>query len=340
MNKIRSYLPVLFVLVILGFFIWALLPKEDFNKKISEQIKMEKEKADVIFKNATLAEISNGIKYWELIATDSSINNSKGIADLISVDGIFFENGRPTIKFIAPTAKWLMKGNEIYLNDPIGYDVRSEKAVRPLIEKAKKEGKGYSIFNLPLKRTSAFEGYWFEARNLNWKLATKKLLCVGAISLTKGNTSIRAEKLEADVGLENVILTGSPSAEIYSDDRAIIMNSNKMSVDSVSDTVIADGNVKISRGGSVITAGKTVYDQKNNLVSLTGDVYILNGQISAFAKRAEYDLKGDMVTLIDKAKAKRSGNEIYGDRMTIYLGRNKIVVQGKTKATVKQTEMK
>lgn len=340
MDKSKAIITSLICLIIVGFFIWALLPKDDYNAKISETLKKEKTKADVIFKDATLAEVYDGIKYWELIATNSTINQSAGIANLSIVDGLFFDNGRPTIKFLAPSAVWHINRNEILLNNPIGYDVKYEKIIKSELAKVKDLTRLRSFFHLPDKFGNKFEGYWFSAKNLNWRLSTKKLICTGAITLTKGNVMINAESLEADVGLQKVALTGHPSSEILSDGRTVNLVADRFFVDSHKDIIIADQNVLITRNNATITATKAVYDQNKGLIDLFGDIFVTDGTIKAYSKDASYDLANEKISLLGKAKAIRNGNEVFGEKMSILLGQNRIIIEGRAKASIKETEIK
>jgi len=341
MNRSKGIIPALaVVLIIIGFFVWAITFKDNYREDITEKIQKEKSKADVIFKAATLAEIVDGIKYWELIAKDAAINKSTGTAKLVTVDGLFYDSGKPTVKFLAPSATWMINNNEIYLVDPIGYDIKSEKIIKGELAKVKDRSKLFSIFNLPVKAGKAYEGYWFQAKNLNWKLATKKLVCTGAISLTKGNAVMSAEKLEADVGLEKVRLTGNPTAEIIADPEKISITAKEFNIDSTTDTIIAEKDVVISRGAARILTGRSEYFQDKDIVQLSGYVNITENEIAAFARTALYDIKGTTIVLNDNAKATRGGNAIYGEKMTIFLGSNKIIVEGGTKATIKEAEIK
>jgi len=340
MNRTKNYVTFFVILIMIGFFVWAILPKDDFSKKVSETLKKEQEKADVLFKDATLAEIYDGVKYWELIAKSATINKSTGVADLSNVDGVFFDKGRPTMKFIAPSAVWHIDKNEIRLKNPIGYDSRSEKLIKTELAKVNDLSKLYSLFYLPESSTSKFEGYWFFAKNLNWKLATKKLLCTGSISLTKGNVKIFAEKLESDVGLNKVVLTGNPRAEVKSDSTKINTSAKMFYVDSSSDIILADQNVVITRDKAKIRTSRSNYNPKKRLMELRGDVYITDGPLTAYSRTAYYDIKASTVILTDKAKAKRGGNEVYGQKITILLGQNKIIVEGRSKAKIKEAEIK
>ena len=325
MDRPKILLVSIFMLVLAGFFIWAMLPKDDLTKTISERLSNDKERADVIFQDATLAEIYDGIKYWELLARTAVINKSTGLAKMSAVDGLFFDKGKPAIKFLAPSATWYINKNEIHLLTPIGYDIKSEKYIKEELAKVSDQSKVYSIFHLPGIKPKTSEGYWFQARNLSWDLATKKLLCTGAISLTKGNAVIYAERLEADVGMEKVLLTGNPKAEIVIEGGKIVTTAKEFLVDSSIDTIIANNGVTIKKGALQILTGKSVYDQRKGSIALSGDVQITDQQITAFSKSASYDINSSKVVLIGKAKAKRGENEIYGEKMTIYLGKNKIV---------------
>lgn len=341
MPRLNSLLPLFVVIVIVGFFIWGLLPRDDYGKKVFETLQQEKQKADVVLDDATLAEVVNGVKYWELLAKTSSMNNTTGKADLTKVDGLFFDSGTPTLKFLAPTAVWNMRGNEIFLQDPIGYDIRSETSVKEMIAKEQAASNGISRFHLSTRNTGrSFEGYWFEAKNLEWKLSTKKLLCNGSISLTKGNVVINAEHLDADVGLQMVRLTGAPSAEIVTDGGSITMNADEFLVDSTKDVMIANRNVVIKKSGSVINADRSTYSQKDNSVALSGSVKLADGEIVANSNSANYNLTARAVTLTDNARARRGQSEISGEKMTVLLGQNRIIVEGRTKAQIKGTDIK
>lgn len=340
MDRPKTLPIIILMLVLAGFFIWAMLPKDDLTKTISEKLSTDKEKADVIFQDATLSEIYDGVKYWELLARTAVINKTTGLAKMSAVDGLFFDKGKPAIKFLAPSATWYINKNEIQLVTPIGYDIRSEMFIKEQLEKVTDRSKIYSLFHLPSIKPKISEGFWFQAKNLSWKLATKKLLCTGAISLTKGNAVINAERLEADVGMEKVLLTGNPKAEIETVSGKIVTTAREFLVDSGINTIIANNDVTIKKGTSRIITGKSVYDQKKGSISLFGDVQITDQQITAFSKSASYDVNSSKVVLMGKAKAKRGENEIYGEKMTIYLGKNKIVVEGRTKVKIKEAEIK
>jgi lipopolysaccharide transport protein LptA len=332
----RSIITAFFILVIASFFVWALLPRPDINTIIAEKIKDEGNKADVMFKDATLAEIYDGIKYWELVSKTSLINKSTGKADLTTVDGLFFDKGQATLKFLAPTAIWAMKSNEILLFNPVGYDIKHEKQIIAMLNGTKD---GRSVFHLSEKK-NRLDGYWFQAKNLNWKLETKRLQCKGSIFLTKGNATITSDKLEADVGLEKVKLSQNPSAEVKLKDEIVLIRAKEFMIDSAEDTIIAKDNVVLTSSSSVIKTSLCVYHQSLGTMHLAGEVFIADGQIKAYSKTADYDILAKKVTLFEDAKVVREGNEIYGQKMVIYLGENRVIVQGRSKAKVQEVDIK
>lgn len=340
MERSKEIIIGLIIFIFLGFFIWALLPKDDFAGKVTKQLENDKQKADVIFKDSTLAEVYDGVKYWELISKSSVINKSQDVSDLTEVNGLFYDKGKPTLKFLAPSAVWHMQQNDIFLNDPIGYDIKFEKSILNKLEGIKGSRELRSIFHLPAKLGNKYEGYWFSAKNLDWKLSTKKLVCIGSITLTKGDLLINSEKLEADVGLEKALLTGHPSGDIYSDGKAIHITADSFFIDSSKDIVVAEKNVIITRKGSRITSSKAVYDQKNDIITLYGDVSLADDKISAYSNNASYDTMNGKITLIENARAIRDKNEVFGDKITVLLGQNKIIIQGHSRASVKGTEGK
>ena len=78
---------------------------------------------------------------------------------------------------------------------------------------------------------------------------------------------------------------------------------------------------------------------KNSNIQMSGDVFLTDGIINAYSKNATYDIKNGKIVLTDGAKAKRDENEVYGDKITVLLGQNKIVIEGRTKARIKEKEI-
>ena len=85
-----------------------------------------------------------------------------------------------------------MKKKEIYLDKPFGYDISIEKKALALFRSLKNNP--LSLFNLP-QIYQQQPGYWFQAKNLSWKLADQLLVCSGGIVLNKREVTGYAEKL-------------------------------------------------------------------------------------------------------------------------------------------------
>lgn len=320
---------------LLGIFGWALLaPKEDISRKINRTIKEQSRQADLAFKGVAFEEISSGIKYWQLKAKNASVNNSSGLASLQEVTGTFFKNNRPVLRFISPAALWDMKKKEIYLDKPIGYDIILEKKV-PALLRAQKNNE-LSIFNLP-KLSSKDRGYWFQAKNLSWKLDDKKLLCTGGIVLRKGEVTGLADKLESDVGLEKIRLEGSPKIIITPEKLApITLEAAVFEVISDQDKVVAEGAPVITWGEAKINAKGLVYSQISQLLEMTGDVVVNYKDIQAWGDSARYQTTKDLLVLSGNARAVQGENRLQGDQVIVSLGDQTISVVGQGKVIISE----
>ena len=214
--KIGSRIALLvFIAFIGGLFYWALFsPKEDVSKRIYKTLQEQEKRADLSFKDVTFEEVVAGVKYWQLKAKSAMVNKSTGIATLKDSRGDFFKKGKPVLRFRSPAALWDMKKKEILLDKPLGYDVKLERKITDLLKTLTKSR--FSIFNLPKIYKTGF-GYWFQAKNLSWKLADERLLCTGGIVLNKGEVTGYSEKLEGDVALESILLRGDPKLVVTPD---------------------------------------------------------------------------------------------------------------------------
>ncbi len=97
-----------------GIFYWAVFsPKDDVTAKISKTLKDQKQRADLFLKGVTFSETAEGLKYWEIKALTSKMNNDTGIADLIDVTGTFYRKDKPALNFVSPKVVWDMKNKTI-----------------------------------------------------------------------------------------------------------------------------------------------------------------------------------------------------------------------------------
>jgi LPS export ABC transporter protein LptC len=333
MNILKK-LPTLSIFAfLLGLIIWALfVPKGDFVEKVKLTLEEQKERADLFFSGVTVAEIVDGKKYWELNARSSELNKTTNITTLKSVKGTFFENEKKALKILSPSAIWYMKGKEIYLSEPIGYDTKFEKSFRGKIKDLRKLKDPRAIFNLPTSDSTSEAGYWFKAHNLDWKLATKRIICTDGIMLTKGKVIIYSNRLEADVAMERVSLHGSPEAMIGN----ITFEAEIIEINSLDNTLFAEGGIIIKRVNGTITAESALYRQNVNELELTGDVTISYKDLTAWSRSAVYFLDDEVTTLRGDASALRKGNILQGEEVRIDFGNNKVTVKGKTKVKISE----
>ena len=342
MNRLKSIAILLLFALLTGFFIWAVFsPKNNIQQIIADKLKTEEEKSDVAFELVTFSETEGGIKYWKLNAVSSTVNKTTGIAHLKTVDGLFFKNGKPALKFIAPKALWNLKKKEIYLIEPIGYDIKFEKEIKGKIKELGGIQRLVSSFSLASEKpASKSKGYWFKAKNLDWKLSTKKLTCKGGIVLTKGDITIRSKNLEADAAFEKVNLTGSPHAVLCPerDKSEINIKADSFLVDSQIDKIHANDNVTIKRKSTILTSLNAIYDQKDKNINLLENVHLATRKVEAWSDEAMYSVSDYIAELSGNARAKRDKSELRGEKIIVLTEEGKIFVIGRTKVKIQESE--
>lgn len=305
MKFFRFTILLALIIFVGGLFYWALFtPKEEISERIYKTLKEQEKHADLFFKKVSFEEVSAGVKYWQLAAETAMVNKSTGISTLQNAEGTFFKNGRAVLKFRSPAAMWDMKQKEIYLDKPLGYDIALERKIVSLLKSFKQEP--FSIFNFP-KIYQKEPGYWFQAKNLSWKLADQKILCTGGILLNKGEVAGYAEKLEGDVALERVSLEGQPRLLInLGKDAPVTIEAEVFEVLNPKDTFLAHGKTRIS------------YQD-----------------IHASGDSARYLISAQEVVLEGNAQAEQGENKLSGDKVLVSLKDQKISLLGKGKVVVK-----
>ena len=173
----------LLISFLVGSFVWALFfaeknPMESLLKETKEREKT----SDSQFHDVTFSEVVEGVKYWELVAKTATVNQFYGRTKLNKVNGRFFDNDEPALKFDAPYAIWNMK----------------QKAVQ--MEKVK----GVS---LSLEKEAILK-----SKEVIWKLEDKKIQPQKGVTIESGNITFHGETLTGDVGLRKIVLTGKPKA--------------------------------------------------------------------------------------------------------------------------------
>jgi lipopolysaccharide transport protein LptA len=327
---------LLFVIFVLFLFIWALyLPKKESTEIIKKTLEEQKQRLDLYFRGVTFQEIVGGIKYWEIKAKTSSLNKDTGIATLKDTYGTFFENGMPTLKFLSPLAVWNMNKKEIQLKDVIGFDAKSEDKVSRFLSEAKKVD--ITTFTLPARYQKRGEGYFFKAKKLSWRLADQKISCGGGIWLTKGEISGLGRELQADVGLQKVLLKGNPKVVLVNRD-IITIEAQAFTVDSPTDTLSADGGVTLTSDHIKIKTQKINYRQRDNQIEIIKSVHITYRDILATADQALYDITKQVITLSQNTRLKRQDSIMTGDKITVSLKDKTFKISGKTKAVISEEE--
>ncbi len=329
----------LFLAFIIWIFYWALFsPKENISVHIYKTLKQQEQRADLAFKEVSFEEIDAGIKYWQLFANTAMMNKSNQLATLKESNGTFFSNGQPALLFQSPVALWDMKKKEIYLDQPIGYDVSLKEKITALTKNLKNSQR-QSVFNLRDKKNG--KALWFVANNLSWKLADKKIVCTGDIVIKKSRVIGYAEKLNGDVSLEEIKVSGNPRVIINPKNNSpITMEANYFEIDSPAETITAKGNSKIFWQEAIITCREVKYFENSNKLDLSGEVKIAYQDIRAQGDSAIYNINKDKIVLTGKTRAKQKENRLRGEKIMVSLKENKISVFGQGKFIISEEELK
>lgn len=320
--------------ILVGLALWAAFaPKEDLTTKVVKTLEEQKHRADLFFNGVTASEIVEGKKYWELKAKSSSLNNSTNVTEFSDVKGTFFRGGVDAMRILSPTAVWDMGKKDIYMNEPIGYDIKFEKAFGPRISELRALKDTRAIFNFPADSATTESGYWFKSHNLVWRLADEKIICKGGIILTKGNAVVIADRLEADVAMEHAVLKGSPEAIVEN----TTFYANVIEVDNKDNYVLATGNTVGKMPETIVLSDSALYKQSEGKIEFQGNVAITYKDLKGWGGIAEYYINREEAVLRNGAHAIREGNSIKGDEIHIFLKSNKISVKGKTKVKISGT---
>jgi lipopolysaccharide export system protein LptA len=332
-------LAAFFALFIVGIFAWALFaPKKDLSQFIYTTMQEQAKRADVSFKTVSFEEVSNGEKFWQLRAVTAMVNKNSGLATLQETTGTFYKKGRPVLKFRSPAALWEMKKQEIYLDKPLGFDAAYERQITALAGKLRTDP--LSVFNLPAQFRKGL-GYWFQAKNLSWRVADQLLLCTGGIRLTKGEITGQAETLKGDVEFNKVVMEGQPRFTITPAGSApVTIEAHSFEIASAQDLLSAYGDPVITWQDARITAQAASYHQNKKLLRLTGDVRILYKDIDASGAAADYLVAEQRIILTGGARATQAGSNLSSDRVVVSLKEQKISLAGRSRVVVTEEELK
>ncbi|MBU0630939.1 MAG: hypothetical protein KKC80_08530 [Candidatus Margulisbacteria bacterium] len=329
----KRLLPILAIIFFIWIFYWALfVPKEDVSGRIYNSLKEQEKKADLIFKKVTVEEVVNGVKYWQLEADTGMLNKNAGLAALQNVEGTFFNKGKAVLKFSSPAALWEKDKKEIYLDNPVGYDIASEGKIDQLVSSIR-AGK-FSFFSFPKEYKKGL-GYWFKAKNLRWRLADQKLVCQGGIMLNKGDAAAYAETLSGDVEFKKMELSGSPRIIIGpAGSIPATLEAESFEITGSQDIFTAIGNPRIRWHDAYITAKNIQYYQQKKKLKLSTEVTISFRDIKAWGDKADYFTEDQQIVLSGNAKAEQGTNKLTSDQVMVSLKEQKISLVGKSKLVI------
>lgn len=333
MKNWKLLIPFALAFFLFGLFYWAIFsPKEDISERIYRTLKDQEGRADVAFKKVSLAEISDGKKFWQLEAEQALINKDSGLAALKETAGTFFQNNKATLFFTSPAALWDMKKKEIFLDKPLGYDTTYHQKIAGL----KKAGPiTTSTFNFSAKKSAEF-GYWFQAKNLVWKLADQQVFCSGGILLNKGNVTGRATTLRGDVGFHRIELLGDPQILISADEIPATFEAAVFEISNEQNTFTAHGFPRLLWREAQISANQAKFYQNTNQLSFNGQARITYRDIVAEGESASYFPAEHKVVLSGAAWAEQAGNRLSGDQVIVLLKLNRIALAGRSKVILNE----
>lgn len=213
----KKILIIITIIAMILAFIWAFFSSNNNSsiEELTQELKQEEKRPDLLLSEATIAEIIDGIKYWEIHTLSSKFNKENGITNLDKLEGIFLKKNTPVLGIVAPKAHWKMEENKIFINDPICYSIgekRGEERTTGITTLKKSIAK-----IIPTKRhypSPNKTSYWFTAQRMEWSLDNKKVIGKENIKLMKGNIKLSAQKLIADVALDKITLLGRPQIVI------------------------------------------------------------------------------------------------------------------------------
>lgn len=177
MNK-TAYLSIACILLLLtGGLYYFFREEPPLANSIPETKPATTQTSNLTFAGSSIVEEKNGKKVWELNAESIEADPAGKIVYLKKVKGIFYQDQGGTLDIVAQEGVLDTKTHDITLQGDI-------------------------------KATSS-EGAVFTAPQGVYNEQTKIFSGIGGITLTKGDTVITGDKIDADVSTEKVKIQGS-----------------------------------------------------------------------------------------------------------------------------------
>ena len=131
---------------------------------------------------------------------------------------------------------------------------------------------------------------------------------IGNVELARKEEGIRllGQKLVYHENLKQVEITGEPSL---------------IKVDAEGRTTTATGQVMS-------------FDEETRRGEIRGDVHIIQGELTAACGKAVYEAEPDILVLTEDPSTVQGRNEVRGERMTIHVGTDRMVIEGRVTGKV------
>jgi lipopolysaccharide export system protein LptA len=213
-----------------------------------------------------------------------------------------------------------------------------EKQIQSLIRSLR--SRPLSVFTLPQQYKKGL-GYWFQAKNLSWKLEDEQLVCTGGIVLNKGDITAHADTLSGDVEFKKVMLEGSPRVVITPDGAApVTFEAQSFLIESQQDLFTAQGNPVATWDDAILLSDTARYYQADKKLALQGNVRVNYRDISAWGDSADYFTDRQNIVFSGNARANQGENKLSSQQVNVSLKDRKISLLGKSKVIVNSEEIK
>ncbi|MDR7419942.1 MAG: LPS export ABC transporter periplasmic protein LptC [Armatimonadota bacterium] len=118
-----------------------------------------------------------GRQQWDLRAETVAVDSAAGTVSLVTVIGVFFEAGEPSVEFTAPRGTFFIASRNVVLRGGV--------------------------------RARAANGRSLEADTVKWVPGNRQIEASGRVVLRQSGMIVRSDRLVSDTSLERTRLTGN-----------------------------------------------------------------------------------------------------------------------------------
>ncbi|MBT5856106.1 hypothetical protein HOH87_05665 [bacterium] len=112
----------------------------------------------------------------------------------------------------------------------------------------------------------------------------------------------------------------------------IIVKANTFILDGVSNQIIADGNVSVTRKKMTISGSSVNYDQDTRTIQIKKALFDYP-PYKGKSHEADYNIPAQIVTLTGESQIKDESDILKSESIVFNLKTNKLITRGKTKVT-------